>query len=205
MSKDAWLNVEKLFYEISKDWFGEREISYESERRSGVFSAALTIWLMILQRLSGMPMQGAVVGTLNREGQGIFAKLNTKSKKLAHGTVSSNSGGFSRARDRLDLSYVNDLVEHCWAKLRGKGKAENFYILDGTCLTTAHSNENAARYPRHSVGKDKSIHFPRLRVVTAHALANGIALKPIHGTMTDSEQALTWKFLPVLPKHSTVM
>ncbi len=206
MSFEGWLNVENLFYEISKAWFGTRPRSYESERRSGVFSTALTIWLMILQRVCGNPLQGALVATLNEAEKGIFARLNSRSKKLAHDTVSSNSGGFSRAKDRLVSDEIIDLARHCELKLRKQlDDTESFYLLDGTCMTSAYSEKNESKYPRHTVGKNKSIHYPRLRVVTAHSLANGTALEPIHGTMKDSEQALTWKYLATLPAKSTVM
>lgn len=206
MSKDSWLNIEKLFYEISVDWFKAKELSYESDRRSGVFSAALTIWLMILQRLSGIPLQGALIDALNGEDRGIFSKLNKNSKKLAHGTVSNNSGGFSRARDRIGAQDISDLIQHCEVKLGKKlADKERLYLLDGTCITTAYSAKNEQKYPRHSVGKDKTVHYPRLRAITVHSLSNGTALEPIHGTIKDSEQALTWKYLPQLPKNSSVI
>jgi hypothetical protein len=206
MSSEISMNVESLFYSLSKDWFSHREGSYESHRRSGVFSVALTTWLMILQRLSGMPLQGALVETLNDERKGIFAQLNKKSKKLTYGTVSNNSGGFARARDRLVPQEVTDLVKHCESKLRKKlVDTGSFYLLDGTCMTTAYSKSNESRYPRHIAGVNKKMHYPRMRVVTAHSLANGTALEPIHGTINDSEQALTWNYLESLPANSTVM
>ena len=205
MRQDKWMNVEKLFYEISRDWFEKNSVPYESQKRSGVFSAALTIWLMLLQRLSGMPLQGALIEGLNDCGGGIFASLNKRSKKLAFGDVSTSSGGFAQARGRLKKDQISDLVKHCEQKLHSKlKKEENFYLLDGTCLTTAYSAKNEEKYPRHSVGQGK-LHYPRLRLVTAHSLANGTALKPVYGQMTESEQSLTWKYLPALPTKSTVM
>jgi len=72
-------------------------------------------------------------------------------------------------------------------------------------MTTTYSKENEAQYPRHSFGKNKSAHFPRLRAITAHNLENGLALEPKLGSMTDSEQKLTWDFLADLPPESTVI
>ena len=117
MTTAACVSVERLFYEISRDWFEENGISYESRSRGGVFSATLTIWLMLLQRLCNLPLQGAAIEMLRGGDESIFVELNRKSKKLAFGDLSSNSGGLSRARDRLESNQINDLVKHCESKL----------------------------------------------------------------------------------------
>jgi len=207
MQKADTINIEKLFYEISRDWFDKNGIKYESQKQSGVYSQALTIWLMMLQRLSGLPLQGALINTLNKESAGIFVELNlSKSKKLRNGDVSVNSGGFSQAKSRINKEKIIELVQHSEEKLRKKIKDDqDIYLIDGTCLTTAYTKNNEAKYSRHSAGKKGSLHFPRLRLVTAHSLANGTALKPIYGEITESEQSLTWKYLPTLPSASTVM
>jgi len=98
-------DIEGLFYEASKEWLGGRDNSYTSSRRSGIYSSALTIWLMIHQRLNGRSLRGATIENLNRAIQGIFAGLNAKSTSLTFRRVSTNSGGFSRARDRF-LSFA---------------------------------------------------------------------------------------------------
>jgi hypothetical protein len=206
MDKYETINIEKLFYEISRDWFDSEGIKYESHQGSGVYSQALTIWLMMLQRLNGLPLQGTIVNTLNDEGGGIFVRLNLRSKKLRNGNVSVNSGGFSQAKSRIDKEKIIELVQHCEEKLRKKIKDEqNIYLIDGTCLTTAYTKENEKKYARHSAGEKGKLHFPRLRLVTAHSLANGTALKPVYGEITESEQSLAWKYLATLPARSTVM
>lgn len=207
MSKESILNLESLFHQISHDWFVENNFPYESARRSGIFSAALTIWLMILQRLTGMPLQASIVSILNDSSDGIFIKLNKKSKKLSFRNISTNSGGFSRARDRIELESIIGLAKHCEAKLRKKQNSEEkLYLLDGMCVTTAYSAKNEKAYPRYcSTGKDRKMHYPRVRLLTAHNLSNGIALPPIHGSMKDGETALAWRYLNAFPQGSTVM
>ena len=106
------INIENLFYEISRDWFDDKGIKYESQKQTGVYSQALTIWLMMLQRLSGLPLQGAVINSLNT-CSGIFSGLNRRSKKLRDGEVSVNSGGFSQAKSRINQDLIIDLVHHC--------------------------------------------------------------------------------------------
>lgn len=135
MAQNAWMNVESLFHEISRDWFEKNDLPYESAKRSGVFSAALTVWLMMLQRLCGLPLEGALIEMLRNRNRSALVGLNQKSKKLAFGDVSLNSGGFSRARDRVELDQICDLVKHCESKLRQKlGDEDSTYLLDGHLL-----------------------------------------------------------------------
>jgi hypothetical protein len=200
------IDLEQLFYEVSREWFTEQGVKYDSDRCTGIYSETLTIWLMMLQRLSGMPLQGAVISSLNDDQGGIFAKLNSRSLKLKRGDVSVNSGGFSQAKSRIEKEKIVELVQHCEKKLRKKLKDEqNIYLIDGTCLTTSYTKKNEEKFARHSAGEKGSLHFPRLRLVIAHSLANGTALKPLYGEITQSEQSLTWDYLSMLPDSSTVM
>jgi len=200
------VGIEDLFHDVSKEWFERSNDSYLSNRHSGIFSQALTIYLMVCQRAFGLSLQGSIIEMLSGGKSGIFAKRNSKSKKLSFGTVSKNSGGLSRAQDRIKPTEIVELASHCINKITKNTQSPGkIYLIDGTCMTTSYSKENEARYPRHSFRKDKCVHFPRLRAITAHNLANGLALEPKLGSITDSEQKLTWDFLADLPTESTVI
>ena len=205
MATADYCNIERLFYDLSRDWFLEHEISYESERRSGVYSAALTIWLMLLQRLCRLPLEGVISELNGNSGVSLFVELNSNSKKLKGGSVSRNSGGFSRARERLSADQISDLVEVCAAKLQKSTRSDDsIFLLDGSCFSTAYTEANGKKFPRHSAGTGK-LHYPQVRLVTAHRLSNGLALKPIFGEMTRSEQSLAWEYLPSLPAGSVIL
>lgn len=206
------VSIERLFYEISKDWFEKNGYEFVSPRRSEIYTAALVVWLSIFQRISGMPLQGAAISVLNSDDIGFIAKLNTSSKKIKFGNVSTNSGGFSQAKSRLEEEKIVDLVKACFEKLAAKTKqpknAENdlnIFLVDGTCFTTSYTADNILTFKQTSAGEKGKLHFPRLRVVTANSLETGLAVKPEFGEITESEQALTWKIILSLPEDATVM
>jgi Transposase DDE domain len=205
MKISARISIEKLFYEISREWFVENNFSYESNHRSGIFSSALTVWLMILQRLVGASLQGVLIELLDKTRESIFVEKNTRSKKLAFNNISISSGGLTQARQRIESEQISKLVEHSIHKLKARLPEEkNIYMLDGLILTTEYTEKNEKTYTRTSIGQGK-LHFPRLRAVAAHSLENGTALKPLFADLKKGEQVLTWDYLTGLPNGCTVM
>jgi hypothetical protein len=205
------VNIEKLFFELSKDWFQKNDYSYVSEKRSDIYTAALVMWLAIFQRLNGMPLQGAVISILN-EGNSLIANLNNNSRKLKSGKVSVTSGGFSQAKSRLKSDEIEDLIQSCFKKLSARvnktSKLEkdlDIFLVDGSCVTVSYTKCNAEKFVQLSAGEKGKLHFPRIRILTAHSLATGLAVQPQYGEITESEQSLTWKIILSLPPKATVM
>jgi hypothetical protein len=50
---ENWLSLEKFFIKLTEGWFEENfeDGGFSTLSREGIFSLALTIWLMLLQRL----------------------------------------------------------------------------------------------------------------------------------------------------------
>lgn len=198
--------TEELFYDISQEWFKGLEFdAYNSVSREGLFSCALTIWLMIVQRLGCRTLQKSLGFLKSSCLSSIFSRLNETSLKLKRDNVSLSTGGYSKAKSRLEEESLNELEKYCKEELdkRSKRTDKNF-ILDGMVINIPATDQNIKEYLRHTTGGGE-IYTPKVRVLTAHSLETGISLKYEIGSMKDSEQALTKKLLSSLPKQSTIM
>ena len=200
-------DIEKLFLEISQEWFLKNDFSLESARRNGLFSDALTIWLMIFKTLLGKSTKATLTEFRSVANSSEVAALNVTSKKLTHNEISNASGGFIKAQERLVEEQIVDYITYCEKRLRNKLKPKNkdeianrVYLVDGTQVLTEATTETLEEYPRHTKN-----HYPHVRVLVSHRLDNGLALTPIFGSIHDSEQSLFKQFVVKLPRNSIVM
>ena len=90
----------------------------------------------------------------------------------------------------------------------GVGAQSRAFILDGTSVGTAHSAELCKLYPPGS-NQHCDGHWPVLRVLVAHDLYTGLAMRPEWGAMFGdeavSEQKLLEQAIERLPAGSTVL
>src|ERR1017187_1146320 len=63
------------------------------------------------------------------------------------------------------------------------------FLLDGSCIDLPHTPELVETYPPASNQLGAS-HWPTIRVLVAHDLVSGIALRPVYGSLAVSEQSL---------------
>jgi Transposase DDE domain len=86
--------------------------------------------------------------------------------------------------------------------------ARRAFLLDGSSMRAAHSAELCESYPPGSNQYGES-HWPLIRVVVAHQLHTGLAMRPewgaMHGEAAVSEQALLERAIERLPSGSTVI
>jgi hypothetical protein len=82
------------------------------------------------------------------------------------------------------------------------------FLLDGSSMRAAHTPELCKLYPPGS-NQHGEAHWPLLRVVVAHDLHTGLAMRPewgaLHGDQAVSEQALLEKAIDRLPARAMVM
>jgi hypothetical protein len=82
------------------------------------------------------------------------------------------------------------------------------FLLDGSSVRAAHTPELCSTYPPGSNQHGES-HWPLLRVVVAHDLHTGLAMRPewgaMHGDQAVSEQALLEKAIDRLPQRAAVI
>ena len=108
--------LEKLYIRLIDGVSGSESL-YETRSRAGIFSPALTMWLLVNGWAKGRRgLSTALEGIVSGEACEVIAR-NGKTKKSRITPVSANSGGLSRARQRLSLdnlrsfsSRINELL-----------------------------------------------------------------------------------------------
>ena len=175
------------------------------------------MWLLVLQRLQGgVSLERAVLELL----RGLPASFwPHPCKRLRdwqqHGKpLSSHTGAYNQARQALPLSLVQQSCDRIFEQLMAEvdqsasEHAPRAFILDGSSIRLAHSPELCRRYPpvsnQHGTG-----HWPVVRVLVAHDLHTGLAMRPewgpIHGPDAVSEQRLLDAAIGRLPSGATVI
>src|ERR1019366_4647419 len=78
------------------------------------------------------------------------------------------------------------------------------FFIDGTSVRTAHSSALCRAFPPHAQG-----HWPVLRMLVAHDLETGLAMRPqwgpMYGTQAVSEQKLLEEAMDRLPEGSVLV
>lgn len=182
-----------------------------------MYSPLVVLWLLVVQRLhGGASLESAVIELL----QGLPADFWPRPCKRIrdwreHGTTpSSNTGAYNQARQALPLSTVEKSCDHIFQQLvaqlsppTSEGSPRAF-LLDGSSMRTAHTPELCRTYPPGSNQHGES-HWPLLRVLVAHDLQTGLAMRPewgpMHGDEAVSEQALLERAIDRLPLDATVI
>ena len=129
-------------------------------------------------------------------------------------TPSSNTGAYNQARQSLPLSLVEKSCDHIFQQLvaqmspppsEGSSRA---FLLDGSSIRLAHTPELCKSYPPGSNQHGES-HWPLIRILVAHDLDAGVAMRPewgpMHGPEAVSEQALVEKSIDRLPPGAAVI
>lgn len=131
-----------------------------------------------------------------------------------HGKLPSHhTAAYNQARQALPLSVVQQSCDRIFQQLIVQtespgGRAARAFILDGSSLRMAHIPALCKRYPPGSNQHGEG-HWPLLRVLVAHDLHTGLAMRPewgpMYGPQAVSEQQLLERSLDRLPKGSTVI
>ncbi len=179
--------------------------------RSGVYSVAVVLWLLILQRLDPKATAASVVERLAR---GDADPLLQPCKRVREGKMSPATGGYCQARQKLPklvVSQVNDeLIERLRQELSQPwpGLAAPAFVVDGTTLQLQHRRELIRAFPPANNQHGPS-HWPILQVVAMHDVASGLAQRPHWGAMYGpnpvSEQALADRAIAALPAGAVVI
>jgi hypothetical protein len=166
---------------------------------AAVYTAAVTLHLMIFQRLyPNATLQRAVAHLLDP------ASPDHRPDR----PLSANTGAYSAARTRLTAALCHTvadrLAEHLMAAHPPSWQGRRVFILDGTTVATPHTPDLARAFPppanQHGVS-----HWPLCRLVVAHELASGCALRPESGPQTDDEVTLAGRLLDRVPAGSLLL
>jgi putative transposase len=174
------------------------------------------MWLLTAQRLhGGASLETAVLELLGSVPDGFWPRpcKRIRDWRQQGKAPSSNTGAYNQARQALPLSIVQKSCDHIFQQLvaqfgnpaEGAGRA---FILDGSTMRAAHTAELCKNYPPGSNCHGES-HWPLVRVVVAHDLYTGLAMRPewgpFHGNEAVSEQALLERAIDRLPSLSTLI
>lgn len=132
-----------------------------------------------------------------------------------HGkTPSSHTGAYNQARQALPLSIVQKSCDRIFEQLttqltppasEGSGRV---FLLDGSSMRLAHTPELCKAYPPGS-NQYREAHWPLLRVLVAHDLDTGLAMRPewgaMYGAEAVSEQLLLERAVDRLPEAAVVI
>jgi len=189
----------------------------ELRQNNRVYTLAVVMWLMICQWLQGhSPLDQAVLELL----RGLPATFWPKPCKRLQdppretGPVSSNTAAYNKARHRLPLSVVEPCCDHIFEQLTAEADGalpqlcRRAFFFDGTSVELPPSQALRQSYPPGS-NQHGASHWPLLRMLAAHDLNTGLAMRPqwgpANGQYAVSEQQLLEAAIDRLPVLSLVV
>jgi hypothetical protein len=207
------LDVLKLFQAALPAEFFEGQRKAAGQRpEKGVYTAATVVLLVILQRL--LPGKATLHGAVQQILGGTLKRVLPKHKRIAEGTLSGNTGAFSRARCRLPKLVVemaaDQVVEYLLSghKEALPGLGRQGFLLDGSSADLPHTRALLKAYPPAS-NQFGASHWPMMRILVAHDLVSGVALRPawgpMYGSQAVSEQSLAEQIIDRLPEGSFIV
>ena len=175
------------------------------------------MWLLLEQRLRGAaPLEEVVLDVLRDLPDSFWPRPCKRIRDWREKGIplSGNTAAYDEARQRLPLAVVEQscdrIFERLTARLRDVGghSGRPAFGLDGTSVRMAYSPALAESFPRASNQNGES-HWPVMRVLVAHDLETGLALRPEFGPMYGgdavSEQGLLESAIGRLPPGAAVV
>lgn len=168
-------------------------------RRRRIFTPAVTIWLMIQQRLK----YGASLSKITDE----LSRGNLWIKQFEGKEISSNTAGYAQARGRLRVEEVLAVAERLNGEINeiqreAKIGDRRVFLVDGTTFSLPREKELQKEFPPcPSRGKYQASRFPIANVALAVDAYTGVASCPEIGAMYGKKAIHETKLiLPVLQK-----
>lgn len=195
-------NANLFFNALTDEGMFEKLESLLPEYRERVYTPTDTLSMFLAQALnSDRSCQRAVdEWFMSRQGAGLS-------------TVSTNTGAYCRARQRLPIEMVSELVRHSGNELqkrvpgKWKWKARHVKLVDGTTLSMPDTPENQSVYPQPKT-QQPGVGFPLCRLVGILDLSSGgvidVAYGPCQGKGS-GEQGLLRRLLENLNKGDVLL
>jgi hypothetical protein len=147
-----------------------------------VYTPWIVSWLMVYQRLNGSAILADAVGELARMDDDLLPD----NKRTRERSVSFNTGGYSRARDRMKVEVAETAADAVVAELIAQSPpslgGQRTFLIDGSTLSLAPTAPLRNAFPPAKNQHGES-HWPVLRLVTAHELSSGTSVRPEIGQM----------------------
>jgi putative transposase len=193
---------------VAPQWFDQLRQQLDLSAR-GIYSLSVVVWLMMWQRLES---RGTLAMAVQQVVQGVLGDALPQEKRVRERRVSSNTGGLSRARQRLPLMVAEMVCDEIFTKMTAGGLSvgllSRLFLLDGSSMRLPHTPALVAAYPPGS-NRHGEAHWPVIRILMAHHLTSGLAARPcwgpMYGEQAVSEQALAKRIFGRLPEDGVVM
>jgi Transposase DDE domain len=178
--------------------------------RKGPLSAWVVIWLMIYQRLDA---KGTLAVAVRELLVGSVRRLVPQVDRLRGKPLSASTSAYSQARGRLPLNVAEKVSDLIFESLQQEprilsGLEKPMFLLDGSSIQLPHTKGLASDYPPQS-NQFAVSHWPIMRVLVAHDVVSGLAVRPCWGPMIGagavSEQGLAKQIMGRLPVGCGVM
>ena len=173
-----------------------------------VYTQAVTIWLLVLQRLGGgLSLDQAVKDLIDNN-----LSLLPRNRRTIEGRLSENNSSYSAARKRLPLRVVKRFCRAVCDNLAKRSapafEGQRVFILDGTTITLPPTAELKKAFPPAPNQHGESV-WPVAMLMVAHELQTGCAMvpqiDPMYGSENSSEPKQAERAIALLPQNSIVM
>jgi hypothetical protein len=163
----------------------------------------------MLQRLSP---KGTLATAVSGLAQGDVRELLEPCKQVREGNISSNTGAYSQARQKLPVEAAWRVTQRTFEYLHQVSLQDRLrdrlFLLDGSSVRLSHSPANIRRYPVAQNQHGHS-HWPVLRIGIMHHVTTALAMAPefgpMYGSEAVSEQQLAEALIQRLPPGSILI
>lgn len=177
-------------------------------RGNAVYTSSVVLWMLVYQRMNPDSSLEAAVKKLIASRPDFLPD----NKRIADGTLSSNTSTYSQARSRLPCDVAEWFARQVSQSLIDASMPtfgqRRVFLIDGTTITLAPEEDLLEAFPPASNQYGAGV-WPVALLVVAHELASGAALLPevgaMYGAEAVSETALIHQHLAQLPTDSVVM
>ncbi len=202
---------------LPDDFFEHAGGEAGAKANNRLYTALVVMWLMVLQRLHGRAsMERAVLELLRGLPSSFWPRPCKRVLQWQQNgkLPSSHTGAYNLARQGLPLSIVEKSCDRIFAQLMSRmapsasNNSQPAFVLDGSSIRAPHTPELCNLYPPGSNQYGEG-HWTVLRVLVAHDLHSGLAMRPefgpMYGAHAISEQELLEKAIERLPSGATVV
>jgi len=194
---------------LPQSFFDSLKRDLEIVENSCIFTLPVTVWLMILQRLSQKGTLATAVGELV-DGNG--RAWLSPCKRVLEGSISLATGAYSQARQRVPVEAVRRIAERTFERLLAMAPRSNLrdrlFVLDGSSIRLSNTAALTRVYPPAENQYGES-HWPVIRIAVMHHVATGLAMAPqfgpMYGPAAVSEQGLAEELIRRLPPASILI
>lgn len=179
-----------------------------TQRAHTVYTACVVLWMLVYQRLKpDASLENAVKHLLETRPNYL-----PENKRLDDNTISTASGGYSRARSRLPLEVVRWFAQEVSSGVISATEptmdGRRVFLIDGTTMALAPEKELQQAFPPASNQLGEGV-WPCALLTVFHELASGAAMLPqvgpMYGPEAVSETQLARQGLEQLPENSIIM